>query len=216
VDAHLIAQIVTILGIIYVWWHLRTCLQTLQVTVDAQKTAIEAQKASIEAVEVQLKAQSTVLQDFERVYRTMKLAVDTFSDPAALQREQAFRERVVRDTAALLEGQARQFTEQHKETVEQLNIANKTTAGLTILIGRALPFIPTDERVKLIEAADLPIEFKGTLKALAEDAPSHFVLLSGSVRTRSALTVAALQSISADLAASPNRMAARQAQQPQQ
>jgi hypothetical protein len=121
------------------------------------RRAIESQKATIEAQSEQIKAQSTVLQDFERLNNIMKHVLDTVSDPAALQREQAYKERVDRDANALVD---------------------ETARGFIALIGSALPYIPADERMNLIHAADLPSASKETLKDLAE-AAFYARLLSG-------------------------------------
>ena len=184
VIANLMAQVVTIALVIYVGLHLRSRIQTLQ-------TAVDAQKATINAQAEQLKAQSTLLQDSERLDNRMKLVIDTASPPASLQREQAYYERVQRDATALLQAQEQQFAAQRKEMVEQLNIARKTTIALTILIGKTLPFIPADERVTLIDAVDLPTEFRRALKTFAENAPLLFYLLAcpyslppGAIRAR--------------------------------
>ena len=48
-----------------------------------------------------MKAQRTILQDFERLNNIMKHVLDTVSDPAALQREQAYKARVDRDAGLM-------------------------------------------------------------------------------------------------------------------
>ena len=58
------------------------------------RRAIESQEKTIAAQAEYMKAQSTVLQDFERLNNMMKHVLDTVSDPAALQREQAYKARV--------------------------------------------------------------------------------------------------------------------------
>jgi CTP:molybdopterin cytidylyltransferase MocA len=121
------------------------------------RQAIEAQKVTIEAQAGHMKAQSAVLQDFERLNNIMKHVLDTVSDPAALQREQAYKERVDRDANALVD---------------------ETARGFIALIGSALLYIPADERMNLIHAADLPSASKETLKNLAE-AASYARLPSG-------------------------------------
>jgi hypothetical protein len=114
------------------------------------KRAVDAQKATIDAQAEHLKAQSTVLQDFARLNEMMKRVIDTLSDPAALQQEEAYRERVGRDAAAQLD---------------------KTARGFIALIGSAMPYIPSDERRRLIAAADLSTADQETLNGLAEVAP---------------------------------------------
>jgi len=129
----------------------------LRKTIDVQAEQMKALKATIEAQSEQIKVQSTVLQDFERLNNIMKHVLDTVSAPAALQREQAYKERVDRDANALVD---------------------ETARGFIALIGSALPYIPADERMNLIHAADLPSASKETLKDLAE-AASYARLLSG-------------------------------------
>jgi hypothetical protein len=164
VDANLIAQIMTIGVVIYVGLHLRSRIQTLQATVNAQKATIDAQAE-------QLKAQSTVLQDFARLNEMMKRVIDTLSDPAALQREQAYKERVDRDAAAQLD---------------------KTISRFIALIGSAMPYIPSDERMRLIAAADLSTADQETLNGLAEAAP-YRPLASAATMTAFERALAVLQ-----------------------
>jgi CTP:molybdopterin cytidylyltransferase MocA len=121
------------------------------------RRAIDSQKATIEAQAEHMKAQSAILQDFERLNSILKHVLETVSDPAALQREEAYRARVDRDANAQLD---------------------KTARGFTALIGSALAYIPDDVRMNLIHAADLPSASKETLKNLAE-AASYARLPSG-------------------------------------
>jgi hypothetical protein len=114
-------------------------------------------RKTIDAQAEQMKAQSTVLQDFEPLNQIMKQVIDTVSDPAALQREQAYRERVDRDAHAQVD---------------------ETTRGFTALIGNILPYIPPNEWMRLINAADLPSASKEILRGLAEAAPSAGRLIS--------------------------------------
>jgi hypothetical protein len=86
----LIGHGVTLAFVIYFGLHLRQKVQTLQATVMAQEKTITAQAE-------QIKAQSTVLQDVERVHKIMQQVIDISGDPAALQREQAFKERLERE-----------------------------------------------------------------------------------------------------------------------
>jgi uncharacterized membrane protein YgaE (UPF0421/DUF939 family) len=61
------------------------------------RRAIEGQKATIEAQAEQMKAQSTVLQDVERLNKVMQQVIVFFDPQAQLQREQAYKQRVERD-----------------------------------------------------------------------------------------------------------------------
>jgi uncharacterized coiled-coil protein SlyX len=89
VSYDLIGHVVTIALVIYFGWHLRQRLQTLQTTVAAQEKTIPAQEKAITGQAEQMKAQSTVLQDVERLNKMMQQAIDF--------REQAYQERVERD-----------------------------------------------------------------------------------------------------------------------
>jgi hypothetical protein len=77
-------QIVTLILVGYGGWHLRRELRTL-------KEAVATQKATIEAQAEHMKAQSTVLQDFERLNKMMKEFIDTVDAPAMLQRWQQYK-----------------------------------------------------------------------------------------------------------------------------
>jgi hypothetical protein len=94
VSTDLIAQIITLMAVIYVGWHLRRELHTV-------KEAVVAQKATIDAQAESMKAQSTVLQDVERLNKVMQQVVAFFDPQAQLQREQAYRDRVDRDLKVL-------------------------------------------------------------------------------------------------------------------
>jgi hypothetical protein len=144
------------------------------------KRAVDAQKATIDAQAEQLKAQSTVLQDFERLNKTMKLVIDTVSDPAALQREQAYKERVDRDATALVARQVKEAEEKGKRTVSEVRDADSDLLhdffGLT---GRLLPFVPPDVRRTLIDATTLSPQTKDLLHDLEASAPP---MMLGEVR----------------------------------
>src|SRR5262249_58952175 len=98
----------------------------------------------------QLKAQSTVLQDFERLNKTMKLVIDTVDAPAMLQRMQSYQALVNAYSAAEV---------------------RKTTRDFITFIGRALPYTAPSKRMSLIDAADLDVEYKQVLKEFAQGAP---------------------------------------------
>jgi hypothetical protein len=61
------------------------------------KRAIEGQEKTIAAQAEQMKAQSTVLQDFERLNKLMQQVIDVVDPEAQLKREQAYRARADRD-----------------------------------------------------------------------------------------------------------------------
>jgi hypothetical protein len=62
------------------------------------KRAIEGQEKTIAAQAKQMKAQSTVLQDFERLNTLMKQVIDVVNPEAQLKHEQAFQARLERET----------------------------------------------------------------------------------------------------------------------
>jgi multidrug efflux pump subunit AcrA (membrane-fusion protein) len=136
------------------------------------KRAVDAQKATIDAQAEQLKAQSTGLQDFERLNRTMRLVLDTVSDPAALQREQAFKERLERETDACIEQQAKQLIEKSNQTIAQLRQAYaQVIKDCARLVGSILPFLYPSLRRAIIAASDLPPYVKQVLEDVEPTAP---------------------------------------------
>jgi hypothetical protein len=126
-----------------------------------------------------MKAQSTVLQDFERLNQMMKLMIDTVSDPAALQREQAFRERVERDAAAHLREHTQRVVKTLtdvtlKQFTEQATMVGRTAVDFIGMIGRAMAYIPPAERMGQVGGVDLdylPTGVKDALKILAQETP---------------------------------------------
>jgi len=133
------------------------------------KQAVDAQKVTIEA-------QSTVLQDFERLNKTMKLVLDTVADPAALQREQAYKAWVDRDADALVKEQAKQITEKSTQDVALVRQEHNEVVGqLARLIGYIMPFAPPDWRMTGLDAVELDPAIKSSLQALMRDAPYTYV-----------------------------------------
>jgi hypothetical protein len=162
VTVDLISQGLTIMLVIYFGLHLRSQLRTLKSTVDTQKVTIEAQAE-------QMKAQSTVVQDFERLSKLMQQVIDTMSDPAALQREQAYKARVDRDATETLQQSITKAQEQL--TTSSLPVM----AGLLVLVTSMLPFLDLKRRRTLIEASGLPSLLKEQFledKRLATDEQS--------------------------------------------
>jgi hypothetical protein len=143
--------------VIYFGLHLRRELRTLKSTVEAQKATIEAQGA--------------VLQDYERINKTMTLAVDTLSAPAILEQGEAYRTLVEKKTALLLEEQERQ---QARTNEFMSNLHHQTVSGFVGLVSEMLPFIPPDRRMALINAAALNRPYKGTLQELADAVPGSY------------------------------------------
>jgi hypothetical protein len=143
------------------------------------KRAVDTQKATIEAQAEHLKAQTTVLQDFERLNKAMKLAIDTLNAPAILEHGEAYKALVDKTTALILEDQARQ---QAHITEFMGDLHSRTVSGYVGLIGEMLPFIPKDRRMALINSAALNHPYKDTLQELAEAASDPYgPLLTGVV-----------------------------------
>jgi hypothetical protein len=123
----------------------------------AQEKTIASQKETIAALAEQMKAQSTVLQDFERLSKLMQQVIDTVSDPAALQREQAFRARVERDAAETLQkGITKAVSEATKDYLPIL-------VGTAQLIGQMMRYIDPNQCQALIKASGLNPRLKEEL-----------------------------------------------------
>jgi hypothetical protein len=129
------------------------------------KGAINAQKATIDAQAEHVKTLSTVIQDFERLNKTMKLVLDTVNDQVTLQREQAFKERVVRDTEYVIQRLLGTDQERHAQTVRAVL---QEVGGIVKLVGDMLPFLYPGLRKALIDAADLPPSIKAQFQQLAD------------------------------------------------
>ena len=145
---------------------------------DAQKVAIDAQKARIEAL-------SGVLQDFERLNKVMKTVIDTVSDPAALQREQAYKERVDRDVEDFKKDYAKQFAEQSTKDIASVRQAHEEIIGeLFGLIGYMTLFVPPDQRMTRLDSVNLPSTLKDRLQAFMREAPHTYgPVLTGVAKT---------------------------------
>src|SRR5215475_5340606 len=80
-----------------------------------------------------MQAQSTVLQDVERLNKVMQQVIDFFDPQAQLQREQAYRDRVTRDLK-VLEGDMSKMRQEWPEAQtmarEMLLKLNKALNGL--------------------------------------------------------------------------------------
>jgi hypothetical protein len=136
------------------------------------RRAIESQEKTIAAQAEYMKAQSTVLQDFERLNNMMKHVLDTVSDPAALQREQAYKARVDRDADALVKEQAKQITEKSTQDVALVRQEHNEVVGqFARLIGYMVPFVPPDWRVTGLDSVELDPAIRSSLQALVRDAP---------------------------------------------
>lgn len=140
------------------------------------KRLIEGQEKTIAAQAEQMKAQSTVLQDFERLNKVMQQVVDIAGDPAALQREQAYKARMDRDVQDLLKRMQTAFEDTLKQstaqTQEQTTQAfSREISGVLKLIYNLLPFVAPELRQTLIKAAGLPTYLKEQLQELARSRP---------------------------------------------
>jgi hypothetical protein len=114
------------------------------------RQSIESQEKTIAAQAEFMKAQSTVLQDFECLSKLMQQVIDAVSDPAALQREQAYKARVDRDAAETLQQSIAKALEQHNKDCIPL------TFGSAKLISEMMPYLDLKQRQALIKASGLP------------------------------------------------------------
>jgi hypothetical protein len=136
------------------------------------RRAIESQKATIEAQSEQIKAQSTVLQDFERLNKGMRQVIDTVDAPAMLQRMQSYKALVDTEADAVLKQQAKELGEKGEQAVEQVRRRYLTFLGGTMnFIATLLVYVSFDQREMIIETANLPPSIKTPLRRLAHDAP---------------------------------------------
>jgi hypothetical protein len=167
-------------------WYIRL----LKNAVDAQKATIDALKATIGALDTQLKVQSTVQQDSARSNEMMKRVLDSVDAPAMMQRWEQYRQMVDAEKEQL----ARHLHEQADRDINQvadyaiarlddvlervLNRAFDTMAKLhdtiesfLLLAGRMMRFMPRDQRMVVIEAANLTPLYKRRLHNLVEAEP---------------------------------------------
>jgi hypothetical protein len=132
------------------------------------KRGLETQEKAIAAQAEQIKAQSTVLQDFERLNKTMKQVIDTVDAPAMLERWQQYKLLV----DALAERQIQELTEKGKQTLEQVQEAHLTLHTSTFrVLGFMLPFLPSELRRALFETLGFPPFMGEPLQRLAAEAP---------------------------------------------
>jgi hypothetical protein len=143
----LIGHGVTLAFVIYFGLHLRQKVQTLQTTVTAQGKTIAAQ--------------STMLQDGERLNKMMQQMmkeVITVVDPEAqLKRERAYKERAERDAAARVEA-IKEEAQQHVELLYQ-RLRDLSLQGFSF-IGQLLVYLPAPQQEHLIETSDLDSDMK--------------------------------------------------------
>jgi len=146
------------------------------------RRAIESQEKTIAAQAEYMKAQSTVLQDFERLNNLMKHVLDTVSDPAALQREQAYKARVDRDVEDFKKDYAKQVAEQSTQDIALVRQKHEEIIGeLFGLIGYMTPFVPPDRRMTRLDSVNLHPTLKDRLQTFMRDAPVYEPLLTGVV-----------------------------------
>jgi hypothetical protein len=169
----LIGHGLTLACVIYFGLHLRQKVQTLQATVTAQEKTIAAQEKAITGQAEQMKAQSTVLQDVERLNKLMKQVIDVVDPQTQLQREQAYKVRVERDAAVLLE--------QEQKAVEQAHdFYSPLATGALVLITLMLQHLPPEVLRRTIEEGDLDPCLKRYVQDLADTA-RRLGFIAGSV-----------------------------------
>jgi hypothetical protein len=133
------------------------------------KRAIESQEKTIAAQAEHMKVLTTALQEFERLIKTMKLVIDTVGDPAGLQREQAFRERIERDAAARIETMTAQVQRNAKQVVDGMAKLARDAFGT---IAHMVAYLPPEQAQRLIETSDLDSDMKASFfQHLREEPP---------------------------------------------
>jgi hypothetical protein len=132
------------------------------------KRAIESQEKTIAAQAEQMKAQSTVLQDFERLNKMMKEVIDTVDAPAMLQRLKSYKGLVDQEAQDQLKRLQTQFQWAMNQTA---STTVKDMLGFVKVINYMLPFFPPELRRVLIEESDLPPYIKEGLLGLARSNP---------------------------------------------
>lgn len=148
----------------------------------------------MDAQKVRIEALSGVLQDFEhinnamkRTMDAMKLVIDTASDPAALQREQAYKARVDRDVEDFKKDYAKQVAEESTQDIALVRQKHEEIIGaLAGLLGSMTPFVPPDRRMMYLASVNLDPTLNDRLQALMRDAPYIYepLFTSMAVRTR--------------------------------
>jgi uncharacterized coiled-coil protein SlyX len=177
----LIGHGVTLAFVIYFGLHLRQKVQTLQATVAAQEKTITAQEKAITGQAEQMKAQSTVLQDFERLNKLMKEIIDTVDAPAMIERWQKYKTLVdaqgeqlaqqLGQRVAELESQAVELTIDSHAANSAIRDFTDTIAGFLVLAGLMMRFVPYDKRMALIKASEVGSPLRERLHTMAEAAP---------------------------------------------
>jgi hypothetical protein len=133
------------------------------------RRAIESQEKTIAAQAEYMKAQSTVLQDFERLNKLMQQVIDFVDPQKQLQREQAFQARLQRDADDRYKELSKLLAENQKKFVEDVTHAVMQAAdGLVKLLCNLLPLVYPPLRQELIEASDLIPESKANLQQIAQ------------------------------------------------
>lgn len=127
----------------------------------ALKDAVKAQHATIRAQAEQLK--------------TMKTVLDSTDEPKMLERLKAYKEFVDREKEGALRQQAAEFEEEKKQmSVAQrdfINWSSATQSSLLGLVATLMPYVPPEQRVKTINASNVPDDFKQLCYRMAAEAP---------------------------------------------
>jgi hypothetical protein len=133
------------------------------------KRLIEGQEKTIAAQAEQMKAQSTVLQDFERLNKVMQQVIDMVDAPAMIQRWQSYRALVDQHSTEQYQARVTHVTRIAAKTVGEM--LGEQAAQFVILMANTMPFIPPVKRSALIEATELLPIWKQSLQTFAKEAP---------------------------------------------
>jgi len=123
-----------------------------------------ALKGAVDAQEKIIAAQGELL-------KTMKDVLESTDEPKMLERIQAYKEFVNEEKQAELQKQAQHFTEKEDQTTDVLEYMNSAIGGLIEISTAMLPYVPSNDRDKLIDLAKLPTSLKGRLQQIAKKAP---------------------------------------------
>lgn len=130
----------------------------------ALRGAVEAQEQTIRAQAEGMKAQSEVLKSLEGLLRTMRVVLESTDEPKMLERVRAYKEFVDKEKEAALNHQAQEFEEKKNlMTAEQqrtFRLITELETTLVNILADLFPYIPSEERLSLINSISLPEPLK--------------------------------------------------------
>ncbi len=115
-----------------------------------------------------MKAQSTVLQEFERLNQLMQQVIDTADAPAMRERWRQYKLLVEIESTQLVQYVRQQM---HAQTADGINPVAAMLVDFLMLTGDAMQCIPLHQRRALIDRAKLDPRLKDMLHMMANEAP---------------------------------------------